>query len=390
MLSSLVRPDVQSAPESDDMESETEPDATQSLFTSHRVTAFDFERIPRRTSQNVWMAPSKSLKSRATKEIGTQCDIDDMLEPMGVNVLNHRMCSRRVRQLPLNPDMEASIVDIHFSSFRDLASVAEWASMLSRHELRELAGGFLGMRIAGVAIKGSARARPRSVVGRFLEEAVLLCKIQNFRNALVSSATMLFFHGFSKKPFNGRNLFALVDHDATLWGPVMHTALDFAGRLTQRGALPKALNAELLQRSAWLLNNEGAQYRTHVVSMVTALKSKPQQRTRVQGLVRAGTAPPALCPKTRSVGTLLHLQDDLAPHCCISFEGVVRDEPYVAPEVIPLDIPIEDLPQYWRFAAGGEHKPAKLEQRAKRAEVMIAWSGLLLRTKGAKNIKMSN
>jgi hypothetical protein len=333
---------------------------------------------------------SKKLKLPATREMGTQCDLEDMLEPMGFNVLNHRMCFRRVRQMPLIPEMEApSVVDFHFSSFRDLTSVFEWASMLSSDEVQELADGFLGTRIAGVPVKGGARTCPRLVVRRFVEEAVILCGIQEFRDALVSSTRTLFFRGFCTKPFNGRSLFALVDHDAQVWAPVMHTALDFVGRLIHRSALPGALSAELLQMSGWMLNNSEAQCTMHVVSMIAVLKIEPAcpmprlarsastpssrvQSTVEHGLVRADTAPPALCPKMRSVGTLLRLQDDLAPHCCVSFEGVIKQEPFVIAEAIPLDIPVEDLSHYWHFAAGGEHKAANLAHRAQQAEVMAA------------------
>merc|ERR1712166_1270904 len=87
-------------------------------------------------------------------------------------------------------------------------------------------------------------------------------------------------------------------------------------------------------------------------------------------LPRSFSAPAALCPKQRSVGTLLRLQDDLAPHCRVSFAGTTNRKPFVVAEVISLEILDNDLPDYWRFVAGGDHGP-KLEERALRAEVMV-------------------
>lgn len=329
----------------------------------------------------------------ASREMGTQCDIEDMLEPMAISKMNHRMCCRRVRQLSLCAELEAqSIVDFHFCSFRDVASVNDWASMLSKEELAELAHGFLGTHIAGITVKSGAKERPRSVNSRHLEEAAILSENPNFRSALLSSARTLFFGGFSAKPFNGRSLFALVDHNAEIWAPVMYTALDFAGHLIQRGVLPVALTAELLKRSAQLLTDAGVLHSKHIVNIVAAMRiDKPtcqmpllsrsmssplpeKQGSTKPCLRHADTAPADLYRtprRVRSIGTLLRLQDDLAPYCCISFEGVVKDKPHANAEIIPLDIPLDDVPAYWRSVAGGEHRPAKLEQRALVAEVMV-------------------
>jgi hypothetical protein len=79
-----------------------------------------------------------------------------------------------------------------------------------------------------------------------------------------------------------------------------------------------------------------------------------------------------LFPKQRSVGTLLRSQDDMAPHCCVSFAGTTIRKAFVSAEVIPLEIPDNDLPEYLRFVAGGEHRPAKMDESALRVEAILS------------------
>merc|ERR1712182_185918 len=99
------------------------------------------------------------------------------------------MCARRVQELPLESDIAASsIVDLHFSSSRDLAEVSDWAARLSEQQLQDLAHGFLGTRIAGIDVKSGPKARPRLVGDRFVNEASMLAgRLPEFRCALTSS-----------------------------------------------------------------------------------------------------------------------------------------------------------------------------------------------------------
>lgn len=418
--------------ESPQVEPEGEPEPQ--LAVIQRAADFSVNDGLKRTTSISELTPKK-LKQCATREIGTQCNLDDMLEPMAVSALHRRMCVRRVQELPLESDiMASSIVDLHFSSSRDLAEVSDWAARLSEQQLQDLAHGFLGSRIAGIAVKSGPKARLRLVGDRFVSEANMLSqRLPKFRSALTSSCMTLFFGGFPERPFNGRGLFALVDHDAQAWSPVIHTALNFASRLICDGALPQSLAAELLQRSFGcalldakhmmslvkldrnlVFRSPHALFKCNTLhfwgpsdsrsaatckilgkaettscnlvrfaaqharkspapplaqsqsSSCLAMQSKPEPC-----LARADTAPPALCPKKRSVGTILRLQDDMAPHCCVSFAGATTCKPFVLAEAIPLEIPDDDLPDYWRSVAGGEHKPAKLEERAKMAEAML-------------------
>merc|ERR1711924_84785 len=81
----------------------------------------------------------------------------------------------------------------------------------------------------------------------------------------------------------------------------------------------------------------------------------------------------------RSVGTSLHLHDGLQPYSSVTVNqtsnkkgpGKRWGEERGADVEYGPPIDEKHLPDYWRFAAGGEHKRRELEKRAEEAEAAL-------------------
>lgn len=184
-----------------------------------------------------------------------------------------------------------------------------------------------------------------------------------------------------------------------------HTAIDFAARLVRMGALRVAFANELRSTAvaaatrdngcgpAWgwvdLLSSPESRHLDSNVAMrvvqssarrtqcgqhhskgsnsqVTLCRSLSDGPSRnssgggIGGLPRTQSTPaslPSYCGRCR--GTLLRLQDEAQPYCCVSVASEVTVIPVVIEERFHAD--------YWRFVAGGEHSIETLEQRARAA-----------------------
>ncbi|CAK0878654.1 unnamed protein product [Prorocentrum cordatum] len=351
-------------------------------------------------------------------DAATQCDAEDMVELIWKSQLGRKQNMAKLKE---GANMGAPIpysVAAHFSLFLDPSSLAEEASRLDDAQLDALADRFLGDQIAGVAIVPKERRRPRLVPGRHAVEASLLAqRAPQFRTRLLLSSRRLLL-GSARgggPPLHGRSLLRLADEQPGRWARLAHTALNFACRLIQAGALPRALTAEIVEAlgelSPMALVLGLSTVLGHAPSAVGGCASAcpppparpetlhvgPPQRISLAEAGRAATEPaaarapaPTLLARTQSTPAEFwvarrHVGTSLRPHAAESQQlkwGVrawVHHDAMItlpdqrkAADTIPIEVAPQDVPAYWRCAAGGEHSPAELEARARRAEEALS------------------
>jgi len=353
--------------------------------------------------------------ARLSADASTQCEAEEMLEPMRPSPLGQKRCLAGLKSTPLEGGVAYSIAT-HFSLYEDPEVVAGLAADLDDRELAAVADRFLGEEIAGVTVEIKMRRPPRLVADRYVTEAVLIGqRAPAFREYLLSSARSLLLGSRHKRfPLNGRSLLRLADDDAEVWAKVAHTALNFACRLMQRNALPGAFAAEIivvladlsptavllglstvlpaasassrasirrrLDASPWYCTcpstpvrpPEGflAQMRAWSTPAFPASPPPPLPMTRVLSM----PAPPPVT--MRDVGTSLRPQEaqpldvvrskkrNLPKILVHSYSSILVSK--YADEVPHIEMCF--LADYWLHAAGGEHSPAQLEDRARKAE----------------------
>lgn len=349
-------------------------------------------------SQRTAQPPQKLLVDEAV-----QCDADAMLEPMATSAMGQKCCLHHLRTAPLCPPTYSAAS--HFSFFEDASCAVSRAAGLDDGQLRILAGQFLGPSVGGVRIELRKCHNAWRVADRHVADASLLVQhVPHFRASLFTSARRLLLGGLPSeecRALRGQSLLRLAHERPFMWAKLAYTALDFACRLMQEGALPTALALDvlvLIQNQGW---NEWVLGLLKILSVIrrapahsgkrsTIVRRKSsrsvlgaaklaEQRPSVQrtmsapqpgvclqegSLARAQTAPPT---------TFVHRGTSLRPHdvhqanfAAVSFSGASGR--LVTHEVIPSEIKGCDLPEYWRSAAGGEHSEADLELRARQAE----------------------
>lgn len=304
-------------------------------------------------------------------DVAVQCNVEDMLEPMARSAFFHNMGVRKIRQVQLQHGEQAHFsVGTYFSSYHDLdETLPAWAMTISSAEVDALADKFLGTSVAGVPVEQMevGRRPPRRVADRYVSEAALLANDPRFRSSLLASSRRLLIFGFGARPFNGRSLFRLALEDPDQWELLAQTALDFVARLIQAGALHQALSAELLPAAAELPPLPAPRVSMPLLragppnALVSLLVATRPDLGHTGSLARPDLGPlaplasPALgdavsCgaevtiapapeptqagqPPRRSVGTLLHPQDDLQPYSSVSVPGAIARRPGCTAEV---------------------------------------------------------
>lgn len=360
---------------------------------------------------------STELSNVRGVDVAVQCYPEEMLEPMAPHQFQQRCHMRKLYQASISCDPRCSYsVASHFSNFEDIHTIVTWVLDLDDSDRRGLANRFLGREICGIPASQSGN-RPRRIADRYVAEVALIAQASSvFREAICASARRLFLDGFVEYPFNGRGVLLLACERPEQWGSLAHTAVDLAARLVRAGALRVAFAHELRSTAvaaavrdhgcglAWgwvdLLSNldsrrlaqsittsvvRSSSLRTqcgqHDLKISHNSKTSFQQKAEVarccalsdeplgnspvlaiRGLPRTQSAPaslPSSCGRCR--GTLLRLQDEAQPYCCVSVTSEVT--------VIPIVIQGRFRADYWRFAVGGDHSRKTLEVRARVAEI---------------------
>jgi len=223
-----------------------------------------------------------------------------------------------------------------------------------------LANRFFGTHIAGIAVTrrvlqhSKRKTHRRRVADRHVEEAVTLAKhCPGFRTELFHAAYRLLLLSVDEDSFNGQGLLELATQDAGQWGSLAHTAMDFASRLISAGVLPKSFATELLPKAILLpfkFESDSMEVKTGFggpmlgFAALGSVIHRPVDSSATASLARAASKPlsepchtalraraasePLMrgsfkSNRTRSIPTVLHLQDDLQPYSSISFLGAV-------------------------------------------------------------------
>lgn len=332
-------------------------------------------------------------------DAAVQCNPDEMLEPMAQSNLFQQRSMAKIHnaaRLWQTPQSSYSVAS-HFCFFEDPDILCMWSQELSPANLEALADRFFGSEIAGAALKRRNAVHWRQVGERYVKEATMLARARPmFQQALFRSAWHLLLGGLENLP-RGHSLLDLAEDNPQDWSGPATTALDFTSRLVQNGVLPKAFIPEILKHQGVL----NAQYDV-VVRILLCCKScgVSQQNREIAsgngiGQRRTMSSPAtfyqcetktilhadvqnrlrrtnSLQVHVRSIGTTLHPQADLV-HSQVSFAagGMSLGKKRVRlaeHTIIPIEIDVADLPDYWRHAAGGEHAAETLERFACEAE----------------------
>eukprot|EP00931_Biecheleriopsis_adriatica_P069186 TRINITY_DN4305_c1_g1_i1.p1 TRINITY_DN4305_c1_g1~~TRINITY_DN4305_c1_g1_i1.p1 ORF type:complete len:532 (-),score=64.80 TRINITY_DN4305_c1_g1_i1:80-1675(-) len=185
------------------------------------------------------------LKRRASADAAVQCRAEEMLEPMKRSKLFQNQCLAALNRGVPCPSPYS--VEAHFSWFEE---TLEYTLDLNDTELKALSERFLSpLFVGGIQIERDRREHNCwKVAERYVNEAVTLAKQSSaFRAGLVAGTRRLLL-GSSHENLRGRcsGLLRLAQECPDMWAKLAYTALDFATRLIQAGALPKALIAEFL------------------------------------------------------------------------------------------------------------------------------------------------
>lgn len=357
-------------------------------------------------AQEVSSSPGTALPpGRLVVDVAVQCDAEDMLEPMATSKMGQKCFLHHLKTATLFPPLYAAAS--HFSSFEDASCVVSQAAGLDESQLHVLAGQFLGPGIGGVKIEQKNSHNAWRVADRHVADAALLVKrVPDFRARLFTSSRRLLLGGLPSeecRPLRGQSLLRLAHERPSTWAKLAYTALDFACRLMQEGALPTALALDVLvlirdqgwnewvlglskllsvlrrapahcrkrpstvrrksSRSFWGAAQLAQQQPSTPLRTRTMSAPHPGLCPQVGTLVRAQSAPPSMFVHK---GTSLRLQDVHQVNFAVSFSGASGR--LVTHEVIPSEIQDCDLAEYWRSAAGGEHSEAHLELMARQAE----------------------
>jgi len=220
----------------------------------------------------------------------------------------------------------------------------------------------------------------RCVPERYVDEAALISRsTPRFRACLLASARRLLIGGIKANPYQGQTLLCLASTEPR-WEASAVTALDFSSRLIRSGVLPNAFAAEVIVSaaanamthsthidSALLKLGLSAKTSTHGCVHFQRSQSSPARMGHEPATARSGVG---LRRTYSEQGTSLRPQDNpnisYGPYTCLSFAcEYPRGKQVRLAESIPLEIHSDDLPDYWRFVAGGEHSLERLEHRTR-------------------------
>ncbi|CAE8728638.1 unnamed protein product [Polarella glacialis] len=362
---------------------EYDEDAFPSARKADNIRTDSFE-LDAMQSQSPLESTSPAAARPSMTDTEVQCSPEEMLEPMARSAFFQQSCLQKIRSAPLWHDTTYSVAS-HFSYFEDADVVTAWVAELEESELHALADRFLGSEIAGVAVRLHSCRPARRVADRHVVEAASLSHaVPAFRTALLASAKSLLVGGLNKPPLHGRSLLRSAHECPGHWAKLAYTALDFVCRLISARALPTAFIAELLVVFADMtLTGEGC--KMSVLGLLSLLRAvRPSCLVRhCRRAGRSATAPSCMqafldppiprktsasawvSVRTRSIGTSLRPHDDSQPYCCISTGGAPGQK--VRIDIMPA-IAEHLLPDYWRWAAGGEHSAEELKLLARRSE----------------------
>lgn len=169
-------------------------------------------------------------------DMGVQCNLDDMLEPMYPLPLYQRKAKDKIMRVHWQDPQESYVVDGHFQRFEDAETLCMWVGQLPDDEISRLAGRFCGCKeLGGQPLKrplstGPLRMRGKEcgrVSNRHVAEACMLAEVLPvFRRTLLFSIRDC--------------LQSLKSEKAAV------AACDFIMQLIQAQVLPGALVAEML------------------------------------------------------------------------------------------------------------------------------------------------
>lgn len=180
--------------------------------------------------------PVEAEPRREVADMGVQCDLDDMLEPMYKMSLHQRSAKKKIMIAYWQDPQESYVVDEHFERFEDAETLCRWVGQLPDDEISRLAGRFFGCNQLGgqpmrrSLITGPLRMRGKvcgRVSDRHVTEACMLAEVlPAFRRTLLFSIR--------------DGLQSLTSEKAAV------AACDFIMQLIQARVLPGALVAEML------------------------------------------------------------------------------------------------------------------------------------------------